>query len=315
MAVEQPSDRDGRPDVCQVIRCPNKRAVQKYGGVEVPKNLPLPTKEIEWNREEGANGETPQEIIVDGSRAEHPLWSEGSPEDGSGEESADTGAGEVVLLVRFADIRDLRHLVVEDTRADECGNKGSEHLAVEGNPRWNVDVMSEFEILGELEGVLGGGVSVELEVHQGSGVTGEPETTEQLGNDTKGDFHVGNCHYYAARNAENDSEEDTIQRSGGGGIGRVNGDNSGTDADGHTQNDEVDPLGNLLVRPHQADVDVLGIGEGRFATDQVFEARNDLAAVMQDGMSNNGGVDRKVGASHNGVAGGQTGNATSTEPD
>jgi len=153
----------------------------------------------------------------------------------------------VVLLVRCANIGDLRHLVVEDTRADESGNKGSEHLAVEGNPGWDVDVVSEFEILGEPDGVCGGDVSVKLEVHQGGGVTGEPETTEQLGDDTEGDLHIGNCHDYAGRNAEDDCEEDTIQRSGGGGIGRVNGDNGGTDADGDAQNDEVDPLRNLSV--------------------------------------------------------------------
>ena len=298
MAVEQPSDRDGGPDVRQVIRGPNESAVQKYGCVKILENLPLPAKEIERNREEGTNGETPQETIIDGTRTEHPLWSEGAPEDGSGEKSADTGAGEVVLLVRCTNIGDLRHLVAEDTGADESGNKCSKHLAVEGNPRWNVDVMREFEILGEPEGVVGGDVSVDPEVHQGSCIAGEPEATEQLGNDTKGDLHVGNCHDYAARNAEDDCKEDSIQRSSGGGIGRVNGNNSSTDADGHTQNDEVDPLGNLFVRPHQADVNVLGVGEGRFAADQVLEARNDLAAVMQSGMSNNGSVDRKVGASH-----------------
>ena len=315
MTVEQPSDRDGGPYVRQVVRSPNESAIQKYGGVEVLENLPLPAKEIERNREEGTNGETPQETVVDGTRAKHPLWSKGTPKDGRGEESADTGAGEVVLLIRCTNIGDLRHLVVEDTRADESRNKGGEHLAVEGNPRWNVDVMSEFEVLGETESVCGGDMSVKFEVHQGGGVTGEPETAEQFGNDAEGDLHVGNSHDYAARNAKDDCEEDTIQRSGGGGIGRVNGDNSGTNADGDTQNDEVDPLGNLFVRPHQADVDVLGVGEGRFATDQVLEARNDLAAVMQNCVGNDRRIYRKVGGSHDGVAGGQTGNATSTEPD
>ena len=33
------------------------------------------------------------------------------------------------------------------------GDEGSEHLAVEGDPRRYVDVMGEFEVLGEAESV------------------------------------------------------------------------------------------------------------------------------------------------------------------
>ena len=121
--------------------------------MEVLENLPLPTEEVEWDREEGTNEETPQETIVDGTGTEHLLWPKGTPEDGSGEESVDTRTSEVVLLLGCADIGDLRHLIVEDGRAYESGNDGSKHLAVEGDPRWDMDVVGELEVLGKVEGV------------------------------------------------------------------------------------------------------------------------------------------------------------------
>jgi hypothetical protein len=124
----------------------------------------------------------------------------------------------------------------------KSGNEGSEHLAVEGDPRWNVGVMGEFEILGEVEGVHGGDVSVGLEKVHGIGVTGEPETTEQLGDDVEGNLYVCDSHDDATRHTEDGGEEDAIQRSSGGGSGGVNGDSGGTDTDGDTQYDEVDPL-------------------------------------------------------------------------
>ena len=142
--------------------------------MEVLENLPLPAEEVEWNWKESTDEETPQEAIVDGTSAEHLLGSKGTPEDGSGEKSVDPRAGEMILLVRRANIGDLRHLVIEDGCADKSGNKGGEHLAVEGDPRWYVDVMSEFEVLGEVESVRGGDVSVGLEIVHGSGVTRKP---------------------------------------------------------------------------------------------------------------------------------------------
>lgn len=215
--------------------------------MEGSKNLPLPAEEVEWNREEGADKETPQETVIDSTYTKNLLRPKGAPENGSGEESVDTRACEMMLLPRRTDIRDLRHLVVEGSRAYESGNKGGKHLAVERDPGRNMDVMSQFEILGEVQGVRGGDVSVGLEIVHGCGITGEPETAEQLSNDIEGDLYVGDDHDDATRNTEDDSEEDTIQHNGRGCIGGVNGNTGGTNADGYTQYDEVDPLRDLPV--------------------------------------------------------------------
>jgi len=218
--------------------------------MEVPEDLPLPTEEVERNREKGTSEEIPQETVVDGTSSKHLLGPKGTPEDRSGESDINPGASEVVLLRRCTNIGYLCHLIVEDSRAHETGNKGSEHLAIEGDPRWDMGVMGELEILREVEGVHGRDVSVGLEKIHGIGITGEPETTEQLSDDVEGDLHVCNSFDDTTRHTEYDGEEDTVQRSSGRGSGGVNGDNDGTDSDGDTQYDEVHPLRNLFVRPH-----------------------------------------------------------------
>jgi len=233
--------------VRHVIRSPNKTTHQEDGGVEVLESLPLPGEEVEWNRDEGAKRETPQETVVDGTSTKHPLRSEGTPEDGGSEERVNTRADEVVLLLRCANIGDLRHLVIEDSSTDKSGNESGKHLAVEGDPRWNMDVMSKLEILGEVKGVRGGDVSIGLKIVHGGRVTWEPETTEQLGNNVEGDLYVGDGHDDAARNTEDDGKEDTVQHNSGGGVGGVSGNTGGTNTDGGTQHDKVNPLRDLFV--------------------------------------------------------------------
>ena len=289
--------------------------MQQDGDVEVSENLPLLAQEVERDREDDADGETPQQTVVHCTGAEHHLWSKGAPEDGSGKVIVDGRTGKVVLLINRTYTGDLRHLVIEDGGTDESGDEGGEHLAVEGDPRWNVDVMGEFHILREVEGVRGGDVPVGFEVEYRSGVTGEPEPAEHLGEDVEGDLHVGNCHDDATGNREDHGKQDTIQCGGGGGVCGISGDTSGTKTDGNAQDKEVGPLGNLSVRPHQTGVDVFGVGKGRFATDQVLEPGDDLATVVQDGVSNNRSIGCEVDAIDGGVTGRQTRNTTSTMPD
>lgn len=62
--------------------------------------------------------------------------------------------------------------------------------------------MSKVESLG------GGDVAVGLEIiHRGS-ITGEPKTSEKLGDDVQSNLDVCDGHYNTARDTENHSEED-----------------------------------------------------------------------------------------------------------
>ena len=177
VVIEYEGKRNAGPRVGQVVWSPNP-AREEDGGVEVLEEFRPPAEVVEGNGHQGANEETPQEGIVDGTGTIHLLWTEGTPENGSGEKGVDAGAGESILLVRRADVGDLGHLVVENGGTNEGRNKGGDHLTVEGDPGWDVDVMCKLEILSEVEGVRGRDVSVGFEVVHRGGVTGEPETTE-----------------------------------------------------------------------------------------------------------------------------------------
>ena len=175
--------------------------------MEVGEDLELLAKEVEGNGQDSAQRETPQEAIVDGTRTEHLFRTKSTPEDGSSEKYVVFGTSKVILLRGQADVGDLCHLVVENGRADEGGDKSCPHLAVEGDPWSDVNVVGELEILSEVESVRGRDVSIRLEVVHSSGVTGGPETTEELGNDVQGNLDVRDGQDDAARDAEDHSEE------------------------------------------------------------------------------------------------------------
>ena len=175
--------------------------------MEVGENFELLAKEVEGDGENSADRETPQETVVDGTNAKHLHGAESTPKDRSGEERVVPWAGEVILLLGQADVGDPGHLVVEDGRADEGGDESSPHLAGKGDPRSDVHVVGELEILSKVEGVRGGDITVRLEIVQSCCVTREPEATEKFCDNVQGDLDVRNGHDDTARDTEDDSEE------------------------------------------------------------------------------------------------------------
>ena len=206
--IEDVGDRDGRPHVGHVERRPYQTTDQENRNVEVGENLELFAKEVEWDRQKSANGKTPQETVVDGARSKHLPRTESTPKDRSSEERVVSRTGEVILLIGQTDIWNLRHLVVEDRCADEGRDKSGPHLATECDPRGNVHVMSELEILSEMESLRGCDVPVRLEIIHSGGIAREPKTTEELGDNVQGNLDVCDGHYDTARDAKNYSEED-----------------------------------------------------------------------------------------------------------
>ena len=178
--------------------------------MHVGENLVLLAKEVEGDGQNSADGETPQKAVVDGTRTEHLLWTKSAPKDGSSEKCVVSRASEVILLRRQADIGDLGHLVVEDSRANEGGDESRPHLTVEGDPWRDVYIVGELQILSKVESVRGGDESVRLEVVHSSGIPREPETTEEFGNNVQGDLDVCDGHDDTAGNTEDYREENCM---------------------------------------------------------------------------------------------------------
>ena len=289
VVIEEKAQRNTSPSVGQVVRSPDYASRQKYGDVEVPEEPEAPSEEVEGDGQNSSNQETPQETVIDCTRTVHLLGTEGAPENGSGKEGVGTRTGEPILLVWSANVRD-RHLIVEDRGANERRHKGCDHLTIKRDPRRDMDIMGQLEILGKMERMRRGDVSVRLEVIHGGGVARKPEPSEQLRDDVQGDLDIGDGHDDAARNAENDREEDTVQYDGWGGVGGVSPNTSRTERDRDGKDAKVDVLGNLLIAPHKTSVDVFGVSEGGFTLDQVLESSNDLSAVVEVGVGDGRGI-------------------------
>lgn len=75
--------------------------------------------------------------------------------------------------------------------------------------------MGEFEIRGKVKSVRGRDETVRLEEIHGGGITGEPETTKELGNNVQGNFDVRDGQDDATRDTEDCSEENCGFVSGG----------------------------------------------------------------------------------------------------
>jgi hypothetical protein len=73
----------------------------------------------------------------------------------------------------------------------------------------------------------------------------------------------------------------TIQDDGRVGVSWEGTDSGGTQGDRDDENAEVHVLRNLTVVPHEASVDILAVGEGRPAADQVPETGDNLTAVVE----------------------------------
>ena len=87
---------------------------------------------IEDERQDKPDQETPDKTVVNGTRSEHTLGTERTPQDGSGKERVYTWASEPILLMRITDHLDVRehpglYTKLNCTRDSSCDNLTEEH--------------------------------------------------------------------------------------------------------------------------------------------------------------------------------------------
>lgn len=136
-------DGDGGPDEGDVVRSPGESAVHDGDGVDLADPLPL-GEHLTNTPEDEDDGETEREteegLGVLAADTPNLLGTDGTPEDGGGEEGVDTGAGHLELGVGGADAGDAGHLELQDTEAHEGGDEGRDHLGPEGEAGGDLDV-------------------------------------------------------------------------------------------------------------------------------------------------------------------------------
>lgn len=80
-----------------------------------------------------------------------------------------TGTSESKFGVGRANVLE-RHLEIENTTTDECEDECGDHLTRESVPRRDLDVVGELEVIGELQSLVAGDVTIGLEPDEGVGV-------------------------------------------------------------------------------------------------------------------------------------------------
>lgn len=184
------SNRDLRPNVCEIVGCPGKTAIDDSDGVDLTEPLLLGEGAgdvVKDGRNDETDGEANEECSVQPSLAEYLVRTKSTPEYGCGEESVVSRAVEAVRCAGGTDILDV-DLEVEDTSADDGRYQACNHLGPESVTRGNLGVVSELQIVQELNGVCTSDVSESLEEVHGERISLHPSATNELGQDVEGDW-------------------------------------------------------------------------------------------------------------------------------
>lgn len=262
---------------------------------------------IEYDRQTEANEETPDQWVVNGAASKHPGWAKGSPKDTRREEGVGPWTSELILLCWAAHIFDTRHLEVQHSDGDECADERRNHLHPERDLGCDMRVMGKLEILCKSERVRSCHIAVGLEEVHGVGVTGEPETAEELSKDVEGHLGIGNRTNDTHGHTEDECQEDPVQHDCWGRVSRIgaNTRSAKTNRDKkHTEEccennrktvqkglHRIMPLRHLLVGTHKSAMNIVlaVLGKG-LASDKISEAQDDLSPMIDESVRDSSGV-------------------------
>ena len=108
------------------------------------------------------------EVHVDGAGRKDALRADETPDDGSVEEDAAVRAVELVDLVLGADVHDgAAKSPLQNCDLDDTSPEGGDGLRHEHGAPWNLHVLAQLQVLGEVKALSHGDVAVRLEEHHG----------------------------------------------------------------------------------------------------------------------------------------------------
>ncbi len=138
-------------------------------------------KDIDEDWSEDAGKPEPLQVRIQAASREDALWADQAPYDGCIEENATSGAVELVGLMSGADIGDgAPKSPFQDADLHDAGPQGGDCLSHEHGSWWDLHVLAQFEILGEVEALSQGDVAVGFEKHHRYRATGLDITRYEL---------------------------------------------------------------------------------------------------------------------------------------
>lgn len=121
---------------------------------------------------------------------------------------AGNGTGKTVDGFGSTDALDVGEHPVENADLGDGGDERGDDLDEEHDARWNLHVVAEFEVGGELDTLGGGDVAVGDEEHVGDGAAGEDGAADELADEVDTGVLVGDGHDDAVRDEEDGTEEE-----------------------------------------------------------------------------------------------------------
>lgn len=126
---------------------------------------------------------------------------------------ASDGAVETIDSLWCADSRNVVEHPIENADLRKTGDDGNRELELEQDAWWNLHVVAEFEVRGELESLRGGNVSESRENHVCDGASREHDATDELADEIDTALLVGDSHHYADRDEQNCTNAQCQQES------------------------------------------------------------------------------------------------------
>lgn len=207
------------PYVGEVERVPETASIQHDDGMDVSQ-YGVPGKLLTEQPKDKDNGNTNGEAGKSGSIGAvgppQPSGANSAPENGGGEEGicirASKGVGGAG---RGADVVEI-YLKLQDGNAYDGGEECGNHLGAEDDARRNLEIVGNLEVGTEVQGVRAGDVAKRLEVAHGQGVSLDPGTAYELGQNVERHLYAGhgedNARGHNKDEGQCDPEEDDARR-------------------------------------------------------------------------------------------------------
>jgi len=202
-------------------------------------------------------------------------------------------------LIGVTDVLDALEDPGFDTDLDKGSEGGSNHLNNKGSSRGNLDIVTELEILDKRGGFCQCLDGIGFEDHVGERVSSQEGAGDDLGEDIEGDALT--CHGVDKAggedvdNGKDDGEDESPDRDLS--VPDLDGDDGQSEKE--AKGGEIPPIGDLWIVSHEFSMDVICLDS------HFFEAVEEGATVVEEGVDDDAGAEGKGEEIGHGVGGGE----------
>lgn len=178
-----------------------------------------------------------------------------------------------MCLARVTNTVDVGKGPTLDDDDDETGYCGGGNLSGEHDSGWDLHIVTEFQVAGEVTGLFGHDSAINFEDHDSNRPSGNHVASNELGKDVESQLLVGDRLQDAEGEDEDQGEGDSENVGPEGHLRVVNLDCNGSKDEGNDENNDEPPVRNVWVASHEAGMNVL------LVLDRGAEPLHDITSV------------------------------------